>query len=52
MKDGGFGHAFAQVETWVKDSGADVDDFALELYDSDFDPANENSVLHIYIPLA
>ena len=52
MKDGGFGEAFAKVEAWVKESGTEAQGFALELYNSDFDPSNENSILHIYIPLA
>jgi predicted transcriptional regulator YdeE len=52
MKDGGFGEAFAGVESWVKESGTKTADFGLQLYDSDFDPSNENSILHIYIPLA
>ena len=51
MKDGGFDRAFVNVEAWVKESGTKVKDYGLQLYDSDFDPANENSILHIYIPL-
>ena len=52
MKDGGYGHAFAQVEAWVKESGTALRDFGLQLYDQDFDPENEESILHIYIPLS
>lgn len=52
MKDGGFGTAFERVEVWVKEAGAQVIDFGLQLYTSDFDPSNNNSILHIYIPLA
>lgn len=51
MKDGGFGDAFEKVDTWVKQSGTKVKDFGLQLYDRDFDPENESSLLHIYIPL-
>lgn len=51
MKQGGFDEAFTQVEAWVKESGAVTHDFGLQLYDSDYDPSDENSILHIYIPL-
>jgi len=51
MKDGGFGEAFEKVDTWVKESGAEVKDFGLQLYDSNWEPGNDNSILHIYIPL-
>ncbi len=51
MKDGGYGDAFAEVDAWVKQSGTKVKDFGLQLYDRDFDPENESSVLHIYIPI-
>jgi predicted transcriptional regulator YdeE len=51
MKDGGFGDAFAKVDNWVKQSGTKVKDFGLQLYDHDFDPKNESSLLHIYIPM-
>ena len=52
MKDGGFGEAFAGVEKWEKDSGTEVLNFGLQLYDRDFNPEDGNSALHIYIPLA
>jgi predicted transcriptional regulator YdeE len=51
MKDGGYGEAFAAVETWIKETGTAVKDFGLQLYDRDFDSSNKNSILHIYIPL-
>ena len=51
MKDGGFGEAFAQVEAWVKESKTPTKDFGLQLYDSNFNPSDKNSILHIYIPL-
>jgi predicted transcriptional regulator YdeE len=52
MKDGGFDIAFAQVETWVKETGTATRDFGLQMYDSNYNPEDENSILHIYIPLA
>ena len=51
MRDGGYGDAFAKVEAWVRESGTEVEDFGLQHYDRDFDPASEDSVLHIYMPL-
>jgi len=52
MKDGGFSEAFAQVGDWINRSNTKVKDFGLQFYDSDFNPEeNENSILHIYIPL-
>ena len=52
MENGSFGEAFAQVGKWIDESGAKVKDFGLQLHDSDFNPEeNENSVLHIYIPM-
>ncbi len=51
MKDGGFGEAFAKVENWVNENAIEVLDFGLQHYDRDFDPENEDSILHIYIPL-
>ena len=52
MKDGGYGDAFARVDAWVKESGTEVKDFGLQHYDRDFDPASDDSVLHIYIPVS
>ena len=52
MKDGGFGEAFAQVFKWVDESGTKAKDFGLQFFDSDFNPEDGNSILHIYIPLA
>ncbi len=51
MKDGGFSEAFDKVEAWVNESGTKVKDFGLQLYDKDYDPKNDNSILHICIPL-
>jgi predicted transcriptional regulator YdeE len=52
MKDGGFGRAFATVDDWMQGSHTSVKDFGLQYYGRDFDPHNQESVLHIYIPLA
>lgn len=51
MKDGGFGEAFARIEAWVEENGIRTKDFGLQMYDLNYDPGDENSVLHIYIPL-
>jgi predicted transcriptional regulator YdeE len=51
MKNGGYDGAFRWVGAWVKDSGAKTADFSVQLYDNDFNPSDENSVLHVYIPL-
>lgn len=51
LKDGGYGAAFAGVEQWVKQTGTPVKDFGLQVYDINFNPADQNSVLNIYIPL-
>ena len=51
MRDGGFDDAFAGVDAWVRESGTEVRDFGLQRYDHDFDPEDEESILHIYIPL-
>ena len=51
MKDGGFAEAFAMVDAWVKDNGIGVFGFGLQLFDSDWDLAKPESILHIFIPL-
>jgi predicted transcriptional regulator YdeE len=51
MSNGGYGEAFSQIEHWVEASGTTVEEFGLQLYDRDFDPAKKESVLHIFIPL-
>ncbi len=52
MADGGFSKAFAQVNARVQASGTAVGNFDLQHYGPDFDPTNDDSILHIYIPLA
>ncbi|GEM_PF-2559569 len=51
MKEGGFDKAFAEIESWIKDNQAKVKDIGLQYYDSEFDPNNKESILHIFIPL-
>lgn len=52
MRDGGFREVFARIDAWVKQSGSQAKGFGLQLFDRDFDLANESSILHIYVPMA
>jgi predicted transcriptional regulator YdeE len=52
MGDGGFGDAFARVSAYLGEKDMAARDFGLQLYGADFSPQDDESLLHIYIPLA
>ena len=51
MKDGSYGAAFKEIENWLHKNSVSCKDFSLQVYDKNFDPNDENSILHVYIPL-
>ena len=52
MKEGGYDGAFRRIDKWVHETGTETRDYGLQLFDSAFNPEDEDSILHVYIPLA